>query len=132
MAKIPRLRELPQSIAGKAMEPLILKLNEYIRDVNGALDSHITVTENLAQCWVDVRVTEGTMPNPISLSALRGRSPHGVTVEHVEVVSGNLVEPVWVTWEEVRNKGASLLKLTSVFGLNTGTVINLRLLVKAE
>lgn len=131
MAALPKVREILESVVGKTSElkSLLKEVNSFIRDTVTALDSNLTVAENLAQCWLEVRITEGQLPNPITLPLLKGRAPFGLTVEAVSVLSGSISGPVWVDWEP---RGTNAIKLRAVYGLSTGAVVNLRLLVKAE
>lgn len=104
----------------------------WIEEVARALASSLTVKENLAQCWLVLTVVEG-QPYPIQpLPLLRGRLAYGLSVERVQVISGSLVEPVWVNWEPAFLDGKPALKILSVFGLAPGSKVKLTLLVKAE
>lgn len=135
MAPLPRVREILQAVVGTApssVKAIVTDLNTFMRDVVRALDSGLTVSENLAQCWVDVRYAEGSTPPLVPLPSLKAREPHGVTVEAIEVLSGALSGPVWVDWEKAGARGGSALRLRAVYGLGAGATVNLRLLVKAE
>lgn len=104
----------------------------WIEEAARALQSNLTVSENLAQCWVEVEVTEGAAIRDIPLPLLRGRPAHGVTVEKATVATGSLSGAPGVEWEQVLVKGAHGLRITQAHGLAPGTTATLRLLVKAE
>lgn len=105
----------------------------WIEEVAGMLNASLTVKENLAQCWLNLTVTAGTAPGIQPLPGLRGRAAYGVSVERVQVLSGDGVTgTVWVHWEPVLLNGRQCLKVLNVYGLASGTRATLTLLVKAE
>lgn len=104
----------------------------WIEEASRALNANLTVSENLAQCWLVLTVVEGQPFAIQPLTALRGRAAFGLSVERVQVISGGLVEPVWVNWEPALLDGKPALKILSVFGLQPGSKVKLTLLVKAE
>lgn len=104
----------------------------WIDEASQALSSNLTVSENLAQCWVEVEVRHGADIRDIPLPRLLGRTPYGVSVERAEVTVGSLSGAPGVEWENVLVKGAPGLRIKRAHGLTAGTTVRLRLLVKAE
>lgn len=104
----------------------------WIEDVSRSLNANLTVSENLAQCWVVLTVVEGQGYPIQPLPALKGKAAYGLSVERVQIISGGIVEPVWAHWEPTLLNGKPALKLLSVFGLAPGSKVTLTLLVKAE
>lgn len=108
------------------------RLGLWIEEAARALNSNLTPSENLAQCWVEVEVKYGASIRDIPLARLNGRAPFGVSVEKAEVLEGSLFGAPGIEWENVLVKGAPGLRITLAHGLNPGTTVRLRLLVKAE
>lgn len=104
----------------------------WIEEASRALNSNLTPSENLAQCWIEVEVKYGVAIRDIPLPKLNGRTPYGVSVEKAEVTAGSLFGAPGLEWENVLVKGAPGLRITQAHGLNPGTTVRLRLLVKAE
>lgn len=106
---------------------------QWIDYVSGLFVSNLTVSENLAQCWLPVTVVVGQEYPLQALPKLNGRVPYGVSVERVQVISGTGVTgATWVHWEPTSLNSKPALRLLGVYGLAAGTKATLTLLVKAE
>ena len=150
MARTPSIRRILREHLGPKVpewiDGVLRPLNTFMEQVADAMASNLSVSENLAQCWVDVDATginsRSAEPIPVvALPALRGRVPYGVSVERMQLREA-AADPAFdwyasVHWEPAtvtdRNgEGLPGLRILAVYGLNAGTRATLTLLVKAR
>lgn len=143
MAQPPSVRSISKEILSGEPREALARLggvvSQFMGQVADALARNLTVSQNLAQAWLYVDVTEGTLPPVQAVPGLKNRVPFGVTVEQVHVLNGGAAptSTVSVHWEGAtisrtdggREQGISIL---AVYGLASGTQARLKLLVKAE
>jgi hypothetical protein len=135
MATPPTVRQLTREAIGEVPEwfdRVLQPLNQFLQQVGDGLTGGLTPEKNFAQQWLPLTVTEGVAIQPQALPRLKGRPPFGVSVERVQVVSGSLTGPVFVEWSPASVEGKPGLAISTVHGLDTGAVVTLTLLVKAE
>lgn len=135
MARLPQVRNISKATLGELASPLerfLREINQFVGDVVEALSSNLTVTENLAQCWVDLTIVYGRPIPVLALPALKGRLPYGVSVEGAVVTEGSLFGAPGLEWEAATLNGAPALRVVQAHGLNVGTTVRFRLLVKAQ
>ena len=140
MSAPPSVRQISREALKDApgwVDGLLQPINTFLRQVVDLFSGNLTVSENLAQAWVTVPVTEGVTVNPFP-AALKSRPAKGITVERVATVSsgGTPGTPptgaVTVIWEPTTVDGKPYVRITNITGLSTGARYNLTLLVKAE
>lgn len=115
------------------LEKLLRPLNLYMQQVGQALNSNLTVRENLAARWVTVAAVGDTLPKPFEVG-LGGRPAHGVLLVSC---TGSTTAPPTFEWEAstVRIAGgqyAPAVTITRLSGLTPGASVSLRFLVLAE
>lgn len=137
MATPPSIRQITREALGDVpgwVDRLLQPLNLFLQQVVDGLSQQLTPSQNFAQCWLTLSVTEGVTPPPQALPALRGKPPKGVSVEGVANVSGEggLTGAPFVDWTVVAVEGKPGLQVRSVYGLAAGAQATLTLLVKAE
>lgn len=140
MSAPPSVRQIAREALKDApgwVDGLLQPLNTFMRQVVDLFTGNLTVSENLAQAWVSVPVTEGVAVAPFP-AGLNARTPKGVTLERVSAVSsgGTPGTPptgaVTFLWEPTTVDGKPFVRVTSITGLAAGARYTLLFLVKAE
>lgn len=140
MSAPPSIRQITREALGIAPEwvdALLKPLNIVLGQLVDLLGHNVTVTENLAQQWLDVTVTEGSDVAPIAIN-LRGRTAKGVDVQRVATLSAGSTPgtaptgSVGIDWAPTTVDGKPGISISQVFGLASGARYTLTLLVKAE
>lgn len=142
MAKPPSLRSISRESIGDIpdwAERLLKPLNVFMGEVADGLWRGLSVSENLAQEWVDVTIQEGAaLPGPLALRGLRGREPRGISIERVRLLSGSTPSGgLALDWEptslvDANGQRVPAMVIRGLYGLYTGSRVALTLLVKAE
>src|SRR5690349_5112640 len=135
MSTPPTVRQITRESIGDVpgwFDRVLQPLNQFLQQAVDALAGNLTVGQNLAQQWLTLTVTEGVAIQPQALPRLKGRPPFGVSVERTQVLSGSLSCAVGVAWSPATVEGKPGLSISSVSGLNSGAVVTITLLVKAE
>jgi hypothetical protein len=140
MSAPPSVRQIAREALKDApgwLDGLLQPLNTFLRQAVDLLSGNLTVSENLAQAWLEVTVSDGVATPPV-IPALKGRVPKGVTVEKVATLGTGGTPgvapsgPVTVLWEPTTLNGRPAIRITNVTGMATGGRYNITLLVKAE
>lgn len=140
MSAPPSIRQITREALGDAPEwvdALLKPLNTVLGQLGDLLGHNVTVSENLAQAWVDVTVTGDAEVAPIAVN-LRGRPARGVDVQRVAALGtgstpGTAPESsVGIIWAPTTVDGKPGISISQVFGLASGARYTLTLLVKAE
>lgn len=135
MATPPSIRQISREALGDAPEwvdRLLQPLNTFLQQATDALSQQLTPSQNFAQCWLSLTVTQGQVPPAQQLPALRGKPPKGVSVEGVALISGSISCAPFVDWTVTAVDGRPALQVRNVYGLSSGAQATLTLLVKAE
>ena len=135
MATPPSIRQITREALGDApawVDKLLQPLNAFLQQTVDALSQGLTPSQNFAQCWVTVKLTDGVMPPPQALPALKGKVPKGVSVEAATFTFGTPEGVPLVDWGVTAVDGKPGLLIRRVTGIQENAQVTLTLLVKAE
>jgi hypothetical protein len=120
MARIPSIKRLlvedykdQKGWIGDLLQPL----NTFMEQTTAALNSQLTVRDNLSAQIAKVKVTEGSVPVYVKVSL--SEIPQGVFVSNVRDIKGKGFDSaVAITWEYSHE--TQQVKINNIFGLKAG------------